>query len=120
MRIEDLAKTMIRLSGLTVRDQAHPDGDIEIREIGLRKGAKLYDALLIGTFPQKTDHPRIMRAHEAFLEWPALSAQLDRMDAALRSGDRDVALSLLSNLVPEFQGEQSVSALLEPGAATDD
>ncbi len=108
IRIYDLARTMINLSGLSVRDTSNPDGDIEIRDIGLRKGEKLYEELLIGNSPQKTIHPRIMRAQEAFLDWATLSGELDRMDMALKDGSRHEALTLLSKLVPEFQGEQSV------------
>lgn len=107
IRIYDLARTMINLSGLTVRDAANPDGDIEIREIGLRRGEKLYEELLIGNSPQKTIHPRIMRAHEAFLSWSSLSMELERMDLALQDGNRSAGLALLSKLVPEFHGEQS-------------
>ena len=108
IRIADLARTMINLSGLLVREAATPDGDIEIREIGLRRGEKLYEELLIGNSPEKTSHPRIMRAHEAFLDWAPLSVALDQMDSVLKSGKREDALAVLSNLIPEFQGEQSV------------
>lgn len=108
IRIYDLAKTMINLSGLLVRDETNPDGDIEIREIGLRKGEKLYEELLIGNSPRETIHPRIMRANEDFLLWPELSLELERLDAVLADGDRVQALMLLSKLVPEFQGEQSM------------
>jgi FlaA1/EpsC-like NDP-sugar epimerase len=112
VQIYDLARTMINLSGLTVRDGVNPDGDIEIREIGLRKGEKLYEELLIGNFPQPTIHPRIMQAREALLEWPALAAALEAMDRALQDGDRRAALALLCELVPEFNGEQSARAVL--------
>ncbi len=108
IRIYDLAKTMINLSGLLVRDETNPDGDIEIREIGLRKGEKLYEELLIGNSPRETIHPRIMRANEDFLKWPELSLELERLDAVLADGDRIQALMLLSKLVPEYQGEQSM------------
>ena len=108
IRIYDLARTMINLSGLTVRDASNPDGDIEIAEIGLRKGEKLYEELLIGDSPRPTNHPRIMQARESFLEWPELSNHLDLMRSALARGDREVALRELCLLVPEYQGEQSV------------
>jgi len=108
IRIYDLARTMINLSGLLVREAATPDGDIEIREIGLRRGEKLYEELLIGNSPQSTNHPRIMRAHEAFLDWETLSSALDQMDSVLKRGKREDALAVLSKLVPEFQGEHRV------------
>lgn len=107
IKIFDLARAMINLSGLTIRDATTPDGDIEICEIGLRKGEKLYEELLIGNAPQPTRHPRIMQAREAYLDYDALSAQLAEMDGCLRRGDRDGALAVLSQLVPEFVGDQS-------------
>lgn len=108
IRIYDLARTMINLSGLTAREGADGEGDIEIREIGLRKGEKLYEELLIGNSPQPTAHARIMRARETLLEWDELRAQLDALRVALAQGDRVVALTILSALVPEFEGEQSI------------
>src|SRR3546814_8636749 len=63
--IRDLAETMVRLSGLSVRDAATPEGDIEIVEVGLRPGEKLYEELLIGDNPAPTVHLRIMQAREA-------------------------------------------------------
>ena len=109
IRIYDLARTMIHLSGLTVRDSSNPDGDIEINEIGLRKGEKLYEELLIGDSPKPTHHPRIMQAREDFIKWPDLAHYLHSMQDALMRGDRDAALEQLCILVPEFQGEQSVN-----------
>lgn len=110
IRIYDLARTMINLSGLTVRDPANPEGDVEICEVGLRKGEKLYEELLIGNSPQPTIHPRIMQARETFLEWVDLSTQLDRMETCLRRGDRATGLELLSALVPDFHSGQSTRA----------
>lgn len=107
IRIYDLARTMVNLSGLSVRDENDPDGDIEIAEVGLRKGEKLYEELLIGNSPQATQHSRIMRATEPFLDWPALEREIERLSGALDAGNRAEALALLSALVPEFQGEQS-------------
>ncbi len=108
IRIYDLARTMINLSGLTVRDAGNPDGDIDIHEIGLRKGEKLYEELLIGRSPQPTSHPRIMQAREGLTAWPDLSVRLAELDDMLGCGDRDGALHALSALVPEYDGEQSM------------
>lgn len=102
VRIVDLAETMVRLSGLTVRSKACPDGDIEIAEVGLRPGEKLYEELLIGENPASTAHPCIMQARETMLEWPELSAQLERMGHALINGDASAALVVLRQLVPEY------------------
>jgi FlaA1/EpsC-like NDP-sugar epimerase len=82
VKIMDLAQRMVQLSGLTVRDDLHPDGDIEIVVTGLRPGEKLYEELLIGDNPEPTAHARIMKAHEAALTWDDLQPHL----VALRSG----------------------------------
>lgn len=109
IRIYDLARTMINLSGLTVRDTVNPDGDIEICEIGLRKGEKLYEELLIGNAPHPTQHAWIMQARETLLPWPELSQQLQDMNGVLAQGDREASLRALCALVPEYRGEQSTT-----------
>ena len=88
VKIIDLAKQMIRLSGLEVKDAAHPEGDIEIQITGLRPGEKLYEELLIGDEVQKTTHPRIMTASEVMLPWNVLSDIITRMDEACRESDQ--------------------------------
>jgi FlaA1/EpsC-like NDP-sugar epimerase len=103
MKIVDFARSMIRLSGMTVRDETNPDGDIEIAEIGLRPGEKLYEELLIGDNPQPTAHERIMQARESFIPIDTLWRALDRLDRALARGDRRQVLDLLVELVPEFR-----------------
>lgn len=85
VRIVDLARRMVELSGLRVRDSANPDGDIEITITGLRPGEKLYEELLIGDNPTPTGHPRIMKAQEECLEWRALEPHLQQLlDACAR------------------------------------
>ena len=69
VKIIDLARRMVELSGLRVKDESFPKGDIEIQIAGLRPGEKLYEELLIGDNPQPTDHNRIMKAHEEFISW---------------------------------------------------
>ncbi|HEY9268574.1 MAG TPA: nucleoside-diphosphate sugar epimerase/dehydratase, partial [Methylotenera sp.] len=73
VKIVDLARRMAQLSGLSVRDESNPAGDIEIKVVGLRPGEKLYEELLIGENPEPTAHPRIMKAHEDFVAWPQLA-----------------------------------------------
>lgn len=102
IRIYDMARAMINLSGLTVRDDGNPNGDIEIREIGLRKGEKLYEELLIGNSPEMTNHPRIMRAMETMIVWTELTAQLNRLNMTLIVGDRKQSIEVMCKLVPEF------------------
>lgn len=100
VRIIDLARTMIQLSGLTVRDELNPTGDIAIAEVGLRPGEKLYEELLIGESPTPTKHERIMMAREQFLPWQELLALLQ---ALRKCRDRDETIALLGQLVPEFE-----------------
>lgn len=110
VRIFDMARAMVHLSGLTVRDDKNPDGDIEIREVGLRKGEKLYEELLIGDSPQPTAHPRIMRAMEKFLTWAELSTHLEVLELALGEGNRQRALEIICTLVPEYNGQQAIKS----------
>lgn len=102
VRIMDLALRMIELSGLELRDATHPDGDIAIEISGLRPGEKLYEELLIGDNPLPTKHPRIMKAHEDFLAWEALRAQLDALELALRDNDIAGLRRLLQALVAGY------------------
>ncbi|WP_414901916.1 polysaccharide biosynthesis protein [Sphingomonas flavalba] len=102
VRIMDLARRMIELSGLSVRDKAHPAGDVEIREIGLRPGEKLYEELLIGDNPQPTAHPRIMKATEVFRSWEMLMPIVQRTKAAIAAGNVEQARDALLLAVPEY------------------
>ena len=99
VRIIDLARRMIELSGLEVRDEANPDGEIEIAITGLRPGEKLYEELLIGDNPQPTSHPRIMKANEDFLPWAGLETKLDALAQAIDSSDVAALRLLLEQLV---------------------
>ncbi|MEM8918547.1 MAG: nucleoside-diphosphate sugar epimerase/dehydratase [Pseudomonadota bacterium] len=103
VRIADLARTMVQLSGLTLRDDANPEGDIEIKEIGLRPGEKLYEELIIGNNPEKTVHDRIMMAHEDHLSWDKLQLLMEQFRT---SRDQSEVISLLTRLVPEFEHER--------------
>jgi FlaA1/EpsC-like NDP-sugar epimerase len=102
VRIMDLARRMIELSGLTVKDAQNPDGDIEIRITGLRPGEKLYEELLIGDNPKPTSHSRIMKAHEAFIPWSELENRLKALEMALDINDVDVILRMMENLVADY------------------
>ncbi len=103
VKIIDLARRMVELSGLTVRDERHPDGDIELTVTGLRPGEKLYEELLIGNNPKPTQHPRIMKAHELFLPWPALEQKLNALSIAMSANDVPVIRALLKDLVRGYQ-----------------
>lgn len=97
VKIIDLATRMIHLSGLEVKDEKHPNGDIEILYTGLRPGEKLYEELLIGDNVSGTDHPRIMRAEEQCLNWEQTRQLLDELDNACHTYKCDVVKELLIN-----------------------
>ena len=88
VKIVDLAKNLIQLSGLSVKDEENPKGDIEIAYTGLRPGEKLYEELLIaGDNVCKTDHPRIMTAEETYLPMQELSIVLEKLEVACKNAD---------------------------------
>ncbi len=103
VRIDDLAKRMVRLSGLEVKDETHPDGDIEIKYTGLRPGEKLYEELIIGDNASNTDNPLIMRAQENMLSWDELSPILDGLQSAIEDCDQEKLRKFLIQAVPEFK-----------------
>jgi FlaA1/EpsC-like NDP-sugar epimerase len=87
VKIDDLARTMVRLSGLEIRDDDNPEGDIAIEYIGLRRGEKLYEELLIGENTTGTSHPRIFKNSEPVLAYAELVAALERLDDAIQRQD---------------------------------
>jgi FlaA1/EpsC-like NDP-sugar epimerase len=102
VKIVDLARRLVALSGLQVRDSEHPDGDIEITFVGLRPGEKLYEELLIGDNPTPTSHPRIMKAHEDFMQWPELQQQLTLLGAAAADENVTAIKAVLVDCVHGF------------------
>jgi FlaA1/EpsC-like NDP-sugar epimerase len=103
VRIYDLATKMIHLSGLILRDDKHPQGDIEIKVVGLRPGEKLYEELLIGNNPEPTAHPKIMKAQEEFFAWDELKQELESLALVLRKSDPQLIRAALKRLVPEYE-----------------
>ena len=103
VRIIDLARRMVELSGLTVRDQSDPEGDIEIAVTGLRPGEKLFEELLIGEDPTPTQHGRIMKANEQFIPWTQLQEKLLALSLATSMNDVPLIRSLLQQLVSGYQ-----------------
>ena len=108
VKIMDLARHMIELSGLTVRDEQNPEGDIEIEITGLRPGEKLYEELLIGNNPELTSHPRIMRAHEDSIPWVELEGKLNALEMALSVNDVSVIRLMMEQLVPGYIPNQEI------------
>ena len=103
VRIEDLARRMINLMGLTVRDENHPEGDIEIFYTGLRPAEKLYEELLIGNNVTGTEHPMILRAIEHSLPWERVQSLLEEILLAMSRFDCHRAQQLLGEGVEEYK-----------------
>lgn len=112
VKIIDLARRMIHLSGLEIKDEERPDGDIEIVFSGLRPGEKLYEELLIGDDVSQTSHPRIMRANEKMLPLECIEGLLQRLAAAIEHGDSLQTRALLMESVEEFKPQCGVEDLL--------
>jgi FlaA1/EpsC-like NDP-sugar epimerase len=108
VKIDDLARTMIRLSGLEVSDENNPDGDIAVEYVGLRRGEKLYEELLIGENTTGTSHPRIFKNSEPVLPYAELVAALQRLDEAIQGQDEAELQELLRATVEGYR----------PGSAT--
>ncbi len=108
VRIDDLARRLISLMGLTTRDQNNPEGDIEIKYMGLRAAEKLFEELLIGANVAGTEHPKIMRAIEHSLPWEKTKQILDELLVALSSFDCPRSMSLLSDAVAEYPRRRNI------------
>jgi FlaA1/EpsC-like NDP-sugar epimerase len=102
VRILDLAKRMIRLSGFELKTEEKPQGDIEIIYTGLRPGEKLYEELLIGGNVLETEHEKIMRAQENVIEWAKLTRLLVDLQQALHQTDYETARIILKQVVTGF------------------
>ena len=103
VRIQSLAEQMVRLSGLSIRNVRHPQGDIEIVCTSLRPGEKLYEELLIDAQSEPTGHPLIYRARERALKPDELWAQLKTLEKSIAAKDVQAALAVLEVLVPEWK-----------------
>ncbi len=108
VQIDDLARRMIELSGLTVCDVQNPDGDIAISITGLRPGEKLYEELLLGDDPQPTRHSKIQRAQDPFVSWQELEADLSILRAAVHKNDIDEILNIFRKRVTGYRPSTEV------------
>jgi FlaA1/EpsC-like NDP-sugar epimerase len=108
VKIMDLARRMIELSGLTLKDDQNPDGDIGIEITGLRPGEKLYEELLIGDNPKPTSHPRIMKANEDFIAWGDLEAKLGSLEVALNVNDVSLIRAMMQQLVAGYTPSDAI------------
>jgi FlaA1/EpsC-like NDP-sugar epimerase len=116
VRIVDLARSMIQLSGLSERTAAHPHGDIEIQYVGLRPGEKLFEELLIGDNVVPSNHPRIMSASERCIEPVLLDKMLAQLRITLQNRDGPGTMRQIRNLVPEYAPPESAPTSLASAA----
>jgi FlaA1/EpsC-like NDP-sugar epimerase len=107
VKIDDLAQKLIHLSGLSLRDDNNPDGDIEIRYTGIRPGEKLFEELLIDHKALPTDHPKIWRANERVMPWPELKILLTELQQAFKANNQEQIQELLS--IPEIGYQPSLT-----------
>ena len=112
VKIANLAKRMIKLSGLTVKNRYNFDGDIEIKITGLRQGEKLYEELLIGDNPEDTIHPKIKKAKDPYLEWHKLSSIIKEMNNLILIKDEKKIIELLKKTVIGFNPSKKIGDLL--------
>jgi len=108
IKILDLARRMIHLSGFTILDEEDPEGDIEIVYTGLRPGEKLFEELLIGSDSSSTKHPMILRAREEFLVWSEIQKIVATLAAAVDRMDCDAARGILKQAVPGYRPENEI------------
>jgi FlaA1/EpsC-like NDP-sugar epimerase len=105
VKIDALARSMIRLTGLEVRDAQCPDGDVAIAYIGLRRGEKLHEELLLGETVSETEHPRIRKSQEPWLPAARLARLLDELRAATAEDDSDAIQAVLVRAVEGYRPE---------------
>ena len=103
VKIYDLARRMVELSGLSVQDDLNPDGDIAIVVTGLRPGEKLYEELLIGENPISTTHPRIMMAKEEYINLQQLLEEITLLKILMQESKVDLLIIQLKKLVRGYQ-----------------
>jgi FlaA1/EpsC-like NDP-sugar epimerase len=108
IKIKDLIVKMIKLSGLSIKDDKNLDGDIEIKVTGLRPGEKLYEELLIGDNPQSTIHEKIQKAQDPFISFNKLKIDLDHLTNLIETNEVEEIKHILSNLVPSYQSNSEI------------
>lgn len=112
VKINDLAKNLIRLSGLQLKDELNPDGDIEIEYTGLRPGEKLFEELLIGENVIETQHDMIHAANEDFIEWDKFQILLERLKVANENYEYELIKKIIIEALPEYKPEVEIKDVL--------
>jgi len=108
IKIKDLIDKMIKLSGLTIKNPKNLEGDIEVKITGLRPGEKLYEELLIGDNPQKTNHEKILKAQDSFIPFNQLKIDLDNLSNLLEENRVADVKDMLARLVPSYQSNTKI------------
>jgi FlaA1/EpsC-like NDP-sugar epimerase len=108
VRIIDLAKRLINLSGFEVKDENHLNGDIEIVFTGLRPGEKLYEELLIGDNVSKTDHQQILRAEEEFIAKKEIERLIDELNEAEKSNDVNALKEIFRQVIHGYESDDDI------------
>jgi FlaA1/EpsC-like NDP-sugar epimerase len=112
VKIRDLIHKMINLSGFKIKDDNNPDGDIEIKIVGLRPGEKLYEELLIGDKPQKTNHLKIQKINEPVVNFDLLKEQLDELKILLDKNKADSVKKLLNTIIKLYKSNSEIVDLV--------
>mgnify|MGYP001169287670 CR=1 FL=1 len=99
----ELAKKMIQLSGLKLKDKSNPNGDLEILITGLRPGEKLYEELLLENNSLPTKHPKIFKAKDNLIPWTELKKEIKRLEKYISSNDLPNILNILRDLVDGYK-----------------
>ncbi len=108
VKIKDLIYKMIKLSGLSIRDNKNIDGDIEIKITGLRAGEKLYEELLLGDNPQKTYHEKIQKAQDPFIPYNQLKVDLENLSTLINNNKVEEVKNMLYKLLPSYQSNSKI------------
>ena len=108
VKIKDLIYRIVKLSGLSVKDENNKEGDIEIKIIGLRPGEKLYEELLLGDNPQKTQHPKIQKAQDPFILFNQLEVDLNNLKTLLDHNKVFEVKELLAKIVKTYHSNSAI------------
>tara|TARA_B100000989_G_scaffold180379_1_gene135556 strand:+ start:2695 stop:4683 length:1989 start_codon:yes stop_codon:yes gene_type:complete len=108
VKIKDLLYNMIKLSGFTIKDDKNPDGDIDVKIIGLRPGEKLYEELLIGENPQKTNHPKIRKTNDPYIPFDQLEESLSSLKNLLYFNKVKEVKEMLNKLLKLYQSNSDI------------
>jgi FlaA1/EpsC-like NDP-sugar epimerase len=108
VKIKDLIYRIVKLSGLTVKDENNKEGDIEIKIVGLRPGEKLYEELLLGDNPQKTQHSKIQKAQDPFIPFNQLEVDLNTLKTLLDHNKVLEVKEWLTKIVKTYQSNTAI------------